>query len=192
VQQLLRFAYEMQDFQISGGPSWMDSIRFTIEATAPLNANIPYDRAGMAVVRVMVQSLLADRFKLVAHRVTREEPIYELVINRGGPKLREALDNPAGQVRIAPGQLIGTAAPMSFLVGQPSRVLGRSVTDKTGLMSKYDFKVTWQPEFDAAPPVNSDAGSIFTAVQELGLKLQSAKGPVDMLVIDHAEKPSEN
>jgi uncharacterized protein (TIGR03435 family) len=152
----------------------------------------------------MVQSLLANRFKLAAHRVTREESIYELIVNKGGHKLKEVPDNPEGQVRIAPGQLIGTAAPMFLLVGQLSRQLGRAVVDKTSLAGKYDFNVTWTPDFDlpggakdaagtlASPPVNADAPSIFTAVQELGLSLQPAKGTVDMLVIDHAEKPDSN
>jgi uncharacterized protein (TIGR03435 family) len=202
LRRLVRFAFDLQDFQISGGPGWMDSTRFAIEATAPDSAHVSYDRAGMAVVGVMLQSVLADRFKLTAHRVTRQEPIYELVVIKDGPKLRESPNNPAGQVRIAPGQLTGTGAPMFLLAGQLSRQLGRPVVDKTGLTGEYDFTVTWQPDFDSGAskdatgtvpsPVNSDAASIFTAVQEIGLKLQSAKGPVDMLVIDRAEKPEPN
>ena len=93
---------------------------------------------------------------------------------------------------------------MFLLVGQLSRQLGRAVVDKTSLAGKYDFSVTWTPDFDspggtkdvggatAPPSVNADAPSIFTAVQELGLRLQPAKGPVDMLVIDHVEKPDSN
>jgi uncharacterized protein (TIGR03435 family) len=201
LQQLLRFAYGLQDFQILGGPNWIDSVKFTIEATPPGTIQVTYDRAGQSVVALMVQSLLANRFKLAAHRVTGEGSIYELVVNKDGPKLKDSPNNPAGQVRIASGELIGTGAPMFLLVGQLSRQLGRPVVDKTGLTGKYDFAVNWTPDFDSpigaqgvagTTPINSDAPSIFTALQQLGLKLQSAKGPIDMLVIDHVEKPDSN
>jgi uncharacterized protein (TIGR03435 family) len=195
LQQLLRFAYDLPEFQISGGPNWMDSAKFTIEATAPGTLQVTYDRAGQSVIALMVQSLLANRFKLAAHRVVRPGSIYELVVNKDGPKLKDAPNNPAGQVRIAPGQLTGTGAPMFLLVGQLVRQLGRPVVDKTGLTGRYDFEVSWTPDFDSpagAPPVNSDAPSIFTALQQLGLKLQSTKGPVEILVIDHVEMPDSN
>src|SRR5215831_18087853 len=99
-------------------------------------------RAGQSVIALMLQSLLANRFQLAAHRVIQEGSIYELVVNKDGPKLKDPSNNPAGQVRIAPGQLIGTGAPMFLLVGELSRQLRRPVVDKTGLTGKYDFVVT--------------------------------------------------
>lgn len=204
LQRLIGFAYDLRNHQISGGPDWLDSAKFNIDAKA--GSAIPPGLAGGNVIRLMVQSLLAERFKLASHLEMREEQLYELVVNKDGPKLRESAPAAPGQpqgVRIGRGELTGTAAPIAILVNQLSQQLGRSVTDKTGLTGRYDFTLKWtpddlgvaagQPAGPDAPTADPSGPSIFTAVQEdLGLKLQSAKGQVEILVIDHAERPDAN
>ena len=204
---LIGVAYDVRNHQISGGPNWIDSAKFEIEARAESSAALPPGPAGGAQMRLMLQSLLAGRFKLTLHRETRQEQVYELVVAKGGSKLKEAADTgkdgPQG-MRMGRGQLTGTAAPIGILVNVLSQQLGRSVIDKTGLNGKYNFSLTYTPEPgqggpfgppgpDAPPPPDPNGPSIFTAIQEqLGLRLESTKGPVDMLVIDHAEKPDAN
>jgi uncharacterized protein (TIGR03435 family) len=152
----------------------------------------------------MLQSLLADRFKLVFHKETREEQIYDLVVDKGGSKLKVAVDTVKGSpqgLRAGRGEVTGMAAPMQQLSNFLSEQLGRSVIDKTDLDGKYDFTLKWMPDPLAsggssgpdAIPLDPSAPSLTAAVQEqLGLKLQPTKGPVEILVIDHVEKPSEN
>lgn len=120
----------------------------------------------------------------------------KLVIDKGGSKLVENTA-PNGGIRMGTGQLKGTGAPMFLLVNQLSRLLGRNVVDETGLKSKYDFVVEWQPDspaFEQEPAATANAPtSIFTALRErLGLQLKAATGPVDYVVIDRIEKPGEN
>ena len=153
----------------------------------------------------MLQTLLADRFHLVAHRETREESIYQLVVAKGGPKLKEADGSQNPSERVGRGTITGTAAQISQLVKPLSQQLGRNIVDRTGLTGRYDFTLQWTLEpgqlrgpGDPPPPLNPtlpdpEGTNIFTALQEqLGLKLESGKGTVDFLVIDRAEPPSEN
>jgi uncharacterized protein (TIGR03435 family) len=205
LQMLIGFAYDVRNYQISGGPNWMDSAKFNVEAKAGSALPIPVG-PGSGPMQLMVQSLLADRFKLKVHKETREEQVYELVEDKRGSKLKEAAalaeDSPQG-LQMGRGQMIGMAAPMALLARQLSQLLGRTVIDKTGLTGKYEFTLHWTPDPgafagapggpDAAPQADLSGPSLSTAVQEdLGLKLASAKGPVEMLVIDHVERPSEN
>ena len=157
-------------------------------------------------MRLMLQSLLSDRFKLSVHWENKEEQVYELVIAKGGPKLKEAGANAnTPRMQVALGHFIGTAESLSLLARNLSQRLGRSVIDKTGLTGKYDFELTYTPETglnsvvgqppaQGAPPLPEPNGpSIFAALEEqLGLKLQSTKAPVKVLVIDSVQKPSEN
>jgi uncharacterized protein (TIGR03435 family) len=164
----------------------------------------------------MLQALLAERFKLGLHRETKELPVYNLVIAKNGPKLSEAKPGdtyPGGltgldgggahEVRVGRGVIIGQAIRTGEVAKVLTLAMGRPVLDKTGLKSIYDVKLEWapesqgtifnQPRSDAAQSQESSGPSIFTAIQEqLGLKLESTKGPVEILVIDHVEKPSEN
>ena len=172
--------------------------------------------------RHMLQALLADRFKLTIHRETKELPIYALVVAKNGPKLQEAkpgdtypngFKGPGGRggrgmMMMGQGELTGQGLHIADLARQLSQQLGRSVVDKTGLTGLYDFTLKWTPDnqmpmpggagdggrgSDGSASTDSSSPSIFTAVQEqLGLKLESQKGPVEVLVIDHVEKPSEN
>lgn len=203
---LIQQAYGVRDFQIAGGPDWMGSERYDITAK-------PEGAATPEQVKVMIQALLADRFKLQFHRETKELPTYVLVVAKGGPKFHESEvvegpDKPKG-TRMSMngrGQFNLERAPMAALANQLAQVLGRSVIDKTGLPGNYDFELKWTPDESTpgmarmavgdGPPPPSDAGagtSIFTALQdELGLKLESTKGPVEILVIERAQKASEN
>ena len=198
LQMLLGNAYDVRNHQISGGPTWLASAKFNIEAKA--ESDVPNPQ-----MRLMIQSLLTERFKLAMHRETREEQVYELVVEKSGSKLKDATDSLQGKQQglgVRRGEITGMAASVLLLANVLSQQTGRSVIDKTGLAGKYDFTLQWTPDPggpapfggpDAAPPPDPSGPSLFTAVQEqLGLKLQSTKGPVEILVIDHVEKPSEN
>ena len=179
------------------------------------------DTEGEREFREMLQALLADRFQLKAHRETRELPIYALVIAKNGPKLQESQIENGPFIRFGMGQLTFQGVAMSFLANMLSQPMlaGRVVQDRTGLKGKYDFKLEWMPDvaqiqrFRAGgggygtmsaqplgpPAAGGDAGpepsgpSIFAVLPEqLGLKLEPLKGQVEVLVIDHAEKPTEN
>ena len=204
--------------QVSGGPGWINSERYDINAkledsqVAALAKLSPIDR--IVQIRLMVQSLLADRFGLVVENTTATRPVYALVIAKGGSKLQETVPGSLSpikdeghpiQARFFPGDIRGHGIPMSYLARSLSQLggLGRPVLDETGLKGKYDIDLKWTADLpgmipgpsssaETAPPVTSGP-SIFTAIQEqLGLKLKSTKGPVENLVIVHIEKPSEN
>ncbi|MGD0666486.1 MAG: TIGR03435 family protein [Bryobacteraceae bacterium] len=266
---LLAKAYGVQDYQISG-PPWLDTERYEIAVKVPKGAT-------KEQFMVMLQNLLADRFKLTLHHETKELPLYALVVAKNGPKLKESAPPPApdgtapkdgagagyggppagagfgpppgpppgeggmprpqmgkdGFPGLPPGagrggvimmmmpgraRMIGNGQPISKLADALARQLGRPVTDKTGLTGTYDFTLDFDPEGSmggrggmmmrmpggpppggggdgpAANPPESEAAGLFTALQEqLGLKLEQKKGPLDMLVVDHSEKtPVEN
>ena len=167
----------------------------------------------------MLQSLLEDRFKVQLHRETKELPVYWLVVAKGGPKIRLSPDQtssddvgpaPAGAgpgrggMQVRPGMLFGNAVPIPQFATTLSRfALDRLAIDKTNLAGRFDIQLRWAPDTPESPtgpggmtpsPASpSDYPSIFTAIQEqLGLKLESSRGPVEVLVIDHAERPGEN
>ncbi len=203
VKILIQRSYGVRDFQIIGGPAWMGSERYDITAK-------PEGAATPDQVKLMTQALLADRFKLQFHRETKELPTYALVVGKGGQKFHESevvpegSDKPRGtRISVGRGQFELNGAAMAALANQLGQVLGRSVIDKTELTGNYDFKLEWtldesqgaiRPAGGEAPPPSDNSGvSIFTAVQDqLGLKLEATKGPVEILVIDRAEKASEN
>lgn len=149
----------------------------------------------------MLQTLLADRFQLKVHNETRELPEYALITGPTDPKLKPATEaNCCGGSKVsARGQLSSKNVTLSQFAGTLSEVLGRPVVDETGLQERFDIELRWRPdasEFGGHGRPNADdldAPSIFTALQEqLGLKLKSRKGTVEVLIIDHAERPSEN
>jgi uncharacterized protein (TIGR03435 family) len=180
LQNLLRIAYELQDYQISGGPSWSNSAGFDIQAKAP---------TGTGEVRQMVQSLLAERFHLALHRETRQLPIFVLVAGKSGPKLQPAVSNAAPARSQKMGQLITPKMSMTELANILTFDLKRPVKDETGLKGDFAFTLEWAPGLGES----DDGPSLFAAIQEqLGLKLTSTKGPIEVLVIDHVDKPSEN
>ena len=186
LRSLIEFAYDVRLHQLSGGPGWMDSAGFTIDAK-PDPAN-PIPR-GYAPIREMMRSLLEDRFKLAVHWETKQQPVYELVLARSGLKMKQA-DKP-GDIRLDTGHFASSGATAATLAMMLEGPLDRLVIDKTGIAGLYVFSLEWAP--DDTPADLATGASLFTAIQEqLGLRLQSATGPVETLVIDHAEKPSEN
>jgi uncharacterized protein (TIGR03435 family) len=149
----------------------------------------------------MLQAVLAERFQMKVHQEDREAPIYALIVAKNGSKLKEATEAGADSLNVERGQIIGHSLSLQELAkGLTGGNTGRVVVDRTGLTGKYDFTLTWTPDQGAAPPgpdggatENVPGPSIFTAIQEqLGLKLEPAKGPVKTLVIDHIERPSAN
>jgi uncharacterized protein (TIGR03435 family) len=176
---LVMSAYGVKDFQVSGGPNWIDSEKFDVLAQAPYNSD-PRD------LNPMLQALLADRFKLAVHHETRETTVYALVLAKNGPKLQRSAPDAQYSMRMGPAGMSATKMSIHNFADTLSGYARRRVIDKTGLQGDFDFKFDWSPTDPNSP-------SIFTALQEqLGLKLEAKKGPVEFLIIDHAEKPSEN
>ncbi|MGO9256995.1 MAG: TIGR03435 family protein [Bryobacteraceae bacterium] len=228
LRTLIRNAYKVPTFTISGGPGWIDSDRYDIEAKAE------GDLQGDAAL-LLLRTILEDRFQLKVHRETREGLIYVLTVAKGGPKLP-----PSNCLLLDPGHLPPTPPPgeqirnicglnkgggsgpsrllnvVGLKMDEPntapfpvpgftfylSSIVERTVIDKTGLTGRFDIRLEYAPESPsaAAPddpdklaPLADTAPSIFAAVQQqLGLKLESTKGPVEVLVIDHVGRPSEN
>ncbi len=203
---IIESAYDVRDFQITGGPGWIDSAHYDIYAKTA--ADDPQMQAAAPEGRIpqtrrRLQTLLAERFQLQIYRETKELPVFALVLGKNGSKLKEAGEGPAsgGQgIRAGCGAMTGTRTPMTVLALVLSRQLGRPVQDRTGLTGKYDFQLQWTPDNGPCPappdggsPGSPDGPSLFAALQEqLGLKLEATRGPVEILVIDHIEKAAEN
>jgi uncharacterized protein (TIGR03435 family) len=218
VRQLIANAYDVKDDQVSGGPDWVGSTGYDIEAKVT-DPDGPHQLTKAQRTQAL-QALLADRFKIAVHAETKDAPIYALTIAKGGPKLKEskpsdalpagippgaAVRGPDGAVprgsmmrMSGPGNLTAPAMTTTQLATMLSQQLHMTVVDRTGLTGSYDFSLQWTPDNLPPPPPGAEASapggpSIFTAVQEqLGLKLDSTRGPVKTLVIDHIERPSEN
>jgi uncharacterized protein (TIGR03435 family) len=203
LKSLVQWSYGVKRYQITGGPRWLESEFFQIEA----KAQGPTTREDL---RLMLRALLAERLKLTLHPATNELPVYALTLAKGGAKLRDAepgADPPQAMISMfRDGQkmfsrLTGSKTFMWQVVDVLSAVLssaGRPVVDRTGLKGCYDFTLEWDPN-EPAPggdPANAQAPgpSLFSAIQEqLGLKLEAQRSPVPVLVIDHAERaPTEN
>jgi uncharacterized protein (TIGR03435 family) len=159
------------------------------------------DRVPPEVLRPMLRALVEERFQLKTHAETREMPIYALVVGKAGKLIPAAPESQGPMMRMGRGQLNGKKVPMAMLAQQISQQLGRAVVDKTELKGDFDFTLEWTPEpgqgrvhpraSDSA--ADSSGPTIFTAVQEqLGLRLESQKGPVEIIVIDSVAKPTEN
>ena len=205
-RMLIGIAYGAKNFQISGGPSWTERDGYSVEAKGNvigkgpiLSLFLTQQQKEEEENQLKLQALLAERFQLKFHKETRDEQVYSLVVAKDGPKLRAAnLDGGAPETDRRPGlkmypyQLTGTSVSLRYLAEELSRRLSRKVIDQTRLTGEFDFNLRWAPD---AADGNSlpDGPSIFTAMQEqLGLKLESSKAPVDEIIIDHIEKPSGN
>jgi uncharacterized protein (TIGR03435 family) len=214
LKAMIENSYGIQPFQVSGGPGWLDSDHYDISA-----------KAGSAVKReevlLMLQSLLADRFRVVVRREVKQLPVYALVKARKdgkpGPRLIESKKgaciepdpaNPfaadqtrlCGNFELGPEGVTLVSAPIATLTPLLTRVLGRTVLDKTGLTKNFDIHIEWTPDQviamrpppDGGPP-DSAGPSIFTVFREqLGLAFQAQKGPVEIFEIEGAQKPSGN
>jgi uncharacterized protein (TIGR03435 family) len=237
---LIRNAYQLQDFQISGGPGWIGSDHFDINAKVPdeyRDIQPMRPGSGPGPLQLMIRALLVERFKLAVHNETKDSPIYALILARSdgklGPNLKRSETDceamfaagrarggqmpppgppPPGQpmpcgIRIGPGNMAVGGVPLAQVANSLGMFAGRIVQDRTGLTGNYEMNLTWTPDQmpqrpPGAPPdqpvqfngvsVDPNGPSLFTAVQEqLGLKLDSQRGPVETLVIDRAEKPVE-
>jgi uncharacterized protein (TIGR03435 family) len=184
MEECIEWAYDVKDYQVSG-PEWLNSDEASYDIAAKTAERTPESQ-----IRLMLQTLLAERFKLTFHRETRQLPVYELIVAKSGPKMRPAAPGGHGGVSSQGGSVTADHVTMAFLATTLARYIKTPVFDKTGLSGNFDFSF----EYASNDRENSDKPSIFTALQErLGLKLQPAKGPVEVLVIDHAEKvPTEN
>jgi uncharacterized protein (TIGR03435 family) len=188
---LMQWAYGMPERQILDGPSWLGSTRFDIQATADTGQikglTGEQDRD---LKRRMVQVLLADRFHLKLHQETRPLPAYDLILAKGGSKLQPSKSN-GKSYGVGRTHFNGEGLTITMIAEELSLIAGRVVVDKTNLADRYDLKLEWSA--DDAPASDNSAPSLFTAIQEqLGLKLESAKEPVPVLVIDHIEAASPN
>jgi len=189
LRSLIWSVYRMPPWRVSGGPSWLDTEGWDVSATLP--PGMPANRAElMPKADLMVQTLLADRFKLSVHREIKDQPVYELVVAKGGSKLRPASDEKFIP-KVGRGRLelrhVSMAMFVSYLYYPPPHqqpgMADRPVLDKTGLDGFFDITLDWA---EAGP-------SLFTALEEqLGLKLEPRKTPIEFLVIDNVEKPAAN
>ena len=216
--------------QIIGAPSWIDADRYDIEATVKCSGSAPPPEQ----LQLMIRSMLEDRFQLKAHMETRELPIYNLVVTRDGPKLKQSEDQtplalpaplqacspvntpqgpqppppaapgslPRGRLAIIPNPngltVVQGTVPIANLAEALEIQVGRPVIDKTDIKGLYDFKFTFSPEglkgtpLGAVPPAVDPGPSLFSVIQEFGLRLESTKGPVGVLVVDSVQKPTAN
>jgi uncharacterized protein (TIGR03435 family) len=217
LKQLIADAWRIMAFQISGGPSWIESELYDISA----KAEGPFKQGEAAL---MLQSLLIKRFQLQMQRETKELPVYALVRAEKDGKLGPSLTESSGEGCTPPDpnqlpvfdrecdfifsrggrQLSGRSIKLAALANVLSRRLGRLVIDKTGLTGNFDFRLEWsddepqttslQVAGDLTSPMSNSVGSSLVAAvkEQLGLKLRSEKGPVDVFIIQRAEKPSDN
>jgi len=232
LRQLMLMAYQLQPFQIEGAPAWITTERFDVVAkgSGPLAPAAP---GTPGPIQFMMKSLLADRFKLVAHIEKKEMPVYALMVARSDGRLGSQLkastidcaavnagrrggpppagppnfDGPAPQcgMMVRPGGVKAGGVPINQILQLLSQNVQRIVVDRTGLTGNYEIDLTWTPEqipqgrgdappgAPALPPIDPNGPSLFTALQEqLGLKLESTRGPVDVLVVEKVERPNED
>jgi uncharacterized protein (TIGR03435 family) len=181
----LKWAYEVRDYQISG-PSWLQTEKYDVDAKAS-------DAAPLKQLRVMLQTLLADRLCLAVHHETRDLPEYALVVTKSGPKLHKADADGNTSINVNNGSFVYHHISMPEFAANLSTFaqVDHPVLDRTGIDGVFDFTMQFGATADEMKRafIAGDGPSIFTVIQEqLGLRLEAQKGPVEMLVIDHAEK----
>jgi uncharacterized protein (TIGR03435 family) len=215
LRELILESFRLLDFQLAAGPDWISAERFDIEAKAESGAippaGTPAENAARAEIQAkMMQSLLEDRFQLRSHRETKELPIFTLVLARDGPKLQPTIEGRPGPGGLTAGsartggasgglEMSGSGITMDRLITMLASQAGRLIINKTNLAGTYDFSLKFAPAANAVRPDGVQAPaepvgpSLFTAIQDqLGLRLESAKGPVEVLVIDSVQRPTEN
>jgi uncharacterized protein (TIGR03435 family) len=199
---LVAAAYDLNPKTILGGPSWLDSDHYDIEALTPGEVRPTHDEQMS-----MLRNLLTERFKLAFHREPKVYSIYELEVAKNGPALKPTAAAASDPVVVGPGMVYPqrivlparNANMRSFVSILQRAILDRPVVDKTGLTGRYDFDLEWAPDETQfggeVPTAGSEAPSapLFTAIQQqLGLRLVATRGPVDALVVDKAERPTAN
>jgi uncharacterized protein (TIGR03435 family) len=194
LKKLLESAYDIKEDLISGVSGPVASARFDIEAKIVEPDPDALRKFSATQKGAMLLPFLMERFRLKAHTETKTLPVYELIVIKGGPKFKQSAGDSTGNrgTSIHNRELIAHDIPMTSLARTLEGQLHRTVIDKTGLTGSYDLALRWSPD-DGSSAQTDSAPLIFTALHEqLGLKLQPAKGPVETLVVDHAEMPSEN
>jgi len=186
-RKLIRMAFQMEDFRISGAPGWIDAESFTIEAKTSGGVEITRDNISQ-----LIYSLLESRFHLRYHCEMREMPEFSLEVAKSGSKVKTHTgdDAPSMSNNSRDGTKTLTAAKISIadFAANLTRQVGRNVVDNTGLKGEFDFDLRWSTDQNG----EAAAPSIYTVLQELGLRLVSTKGSIETIVIDHIEKASEN
>jgi uncharacterized protein (TIGR03435 family) len=200
LKMILEYAYGLPQTQIVGAPAWVDSAKFDIDAKSDAEVSEALAKMDTASAnekkRAMVRGLLEDRFGLVVHNETRQMPVYNLVVAKGGPKFSKS-DVQGTTINEGRDHIdaIGSDHTLAILCELLGRRTGRVVVDKTGLDGRYKLTLKWTPDdVAAAGGTGPDAPpDLFTAIQEqLGLKLEPAKGQVPVLAIDKVTMPTEN
>ncbi len=198
----IQVAWNVNEYRVSGGPAWTETDHYDIEAVSAA----PFQKGEF---RIMLQTLLAERFGLVVHRETQQKMGYSLVVARGGSKLPPPQDDPDilfSRTPTGDRTLQAKGATLESLAMALSGVMGATVVNRTGIAGKFDVSLQWTPDSSEAPmlsksgeplpPRSPDAPagpSIHTVLQEkLGLKLEPAKVPTEVIVIDRANRPTEN
>jgi uncharacterized protein (TIGR03435 family) len=205
LEQMLCSAWDLKPYQIEGLTGWMKSSTFDLTAKVSGDNVAAYNKLNTAQRRQMLQNLLSERFHLKVHTETRTLPLYDLVVDKSGSKLmpttvlipsspEEEKAHPekykGSSTSMGPGMFEGTAIPVRSLASQLANAVSKPVHDATGLTGSYDIKLHYRPDDAPSTGDASDAPSIFSALQEqLGLKLVPTKGPVEILVVDAAQKP---
>jgi uncharacterized protein (TIGR03435 family) len=198
---LVSLAYGLHTKQIVNGPPWLLTARFDIDGIPDVEGRPNHNQ-----VKLMIQKLLAARFKLAFHHEQRELAVYAIVVGKSGPKLTKTDRKPSDNTNFSYTNrvvlTVRNATMADFADGMQASFMDRPVVDQTGLTDRYDFLLKWTPDEsqsglgEKVPPPADDPNAppgLYTAIQEqLGLKLISSRAPVDVLVIDHIEMPSEN
>jgi uncharacterized protein (TIGR03435 family) len=193
LKRYLTAAWGLKDYQVST-PDWMNDERYDLTATMPAGTP-PHE------VLLMLQALLVDRFKLATHRETRELAVYALVVERNGLKLKPAEGFGTSVSSSPKGRSMRANVTMKGFAGTLSSLMDRPVVDMTGLTGGFNINLEWAPDEMRSNPGGNEGGAgdggpgptIYTALHEVGLKLESRKAPVEILVVDRGEKvPVEN
>jgi uncharacterized protein (TIGR03435 family) len=191
LRNLIKIAYGVRDDAVTGGPKWIDSDHFDVEARAPSAADDPQ-------MLLMLRQLLRERFAVTVHRENRNVDGYTLALIKGGLKIRPDTSEGRERSNSHRGQLAAERLSMGRLAESLARILGAPVVDTTGVKDRYSFTLEWNAEppraapGDSALPSDPAGPTIFDAVARLGLKLENRKLPAELVVIDKAEKPTAN
>ncbi len=196
LHEMIAFAYDIRDHQLIGAGGWMDNDRWDVIAKShngeAVDARIPFEEA-FHEIRLKLRTLLADRFQLKVHTETREMPIYVLIVAKNGPHI-EPSKSDGLTINNRNGLVICKKITMQQFAGRAlTWRMGRSVVDKTGLAGEHDFEIKYVEDRGAAAAADISGPDFLTAMQQqIGLKLEQAKGPVEVLIVDRAERASAN